>query len=78
MIVSQERAFLDAQARLEKIRNHVEKAADSGEPIDRAERELFLQLLEVGLTLLRAFVAGQGDGNAGPRRPAAGWRSTCS
>ncbi len=40
MIVSQERAFLNAQARLEKIRCYVEQAADSGERIDRVEREL--------------------------------------
>ena len=66
MIVSQERAFLNAQARLQKIRRYVEQAADSGERIDRVERELFAQLLELGLTLLRAFVDGQGDGNAGP------------
>jgi hypothetical protein len=46
MIVSQERAFLNAQARLEEIRRHVEQAADSGECIDRVERELFAQLLE--------------------------------
>lgn len=65
MIVSQERAFLNAQARLEKIRRYVEQAADSGERIDRVERELFSQLLELGLTLLRAFVDGQGDGDAG-------------
>jgi hypothetical protein len=43
----------------------VEEAADSGERIDRVERELFSQLLELGLTLLRAFVDGQGDGDAG-------------
>ena len=66
MIVSQERAFLNAQARLEKIRQYVEQAADSGARIDRVERELFAQLLDLGLTLLRAFVDGQGDGDAGP------------
>lgn len=30
------------------------------------ERKLFARLLEQGLTLLRAFVDGQGDGDAGP------------
>jgi hypothetical protein len=65
MIVSQERAFLNAQARLEKIRRYVEQATNSGERIDRVERELFGQLLELGRTLLRAFVDGQGDGDAG-------------
>lgn len=65
MIVSRERAFLNAQARLEKIRSYVEQAANSGERIDRVERELFGRLLELGRTLLRAFVDGQGDGDAG-------------
>ncbi|MBM4011143.1 MAG: hypothetical protein FJ286_07150 [Planctomycetes bacterium] len=45
MIVLQERAFLNAQARLEKIRRYVEEAADSGERIDRVERELLAQFL---------------------------------
>jgi len=67
MIVSQERAFLNVQARLEKIRRFVEQAADSGERIDRVERELFAQLLELGLMLLRAFVDGQGDGDSGAK-----------
>lgn len=66
MIVSQEQAFLNAQAQLENICRYVQQAADSGERIDRVERELFAQLLELGLTLLRAFVDGQGDGDAGP------------
>ncbi len=55
MIVSQERAFLNAQARLEKIRRYVEQAANSGERIDRVERELFAQLLDLGLTRLLQF-----------------------
>jgi hypothetical protein len=66
MIVSQERAFLHAQAQLEAICRYVEQAADSGERIDLVERELFTRFLELGLTLVRAFVAAQGDGNAGP------------
>ena len=47
-MVSQEPAFLNTQTRLEKIRRYVEQAADSGERIDRVERELFAQLLELG------------------------------
>lgn len=67
MIVSQEPAVLSAQTRLEKIRRHVEQAADSGERIDRVERELFAPLLELGLMLLRASVDGQADGDSGAR-----------
>ena len=48
MMVSHEPAFLNTQTRLEKIRRYVEQAADSGERIDRVERELFAQLLELG------------------------------
>ena len=66
MIVSQERAFLNAQAQVHKLCEYVEHSADSGERIDRVERELFSQLLAIGLRLLRAFVAGQGNGDAGP------------
>ena len=33
--------------------------------MDRVERELFAQLLELGLMLLPAFVDGQGDGDSG-------------
>lgn len=67
MMVSHEPAFLNTQTRLEKIRRYVEQAADSGERIDRVERELLAKLLEVGLMLLRAFVDGQADGDSGAR-----------
>jgi len=65
MIISQEKAFLKAQAQLQAICRFVERAATDGQRIDQAERELFSQLLAVGLTLLMAFVAAQGDGDAG-------------
>lgn len=58
--------FSQRQGTARKIRRYVEQAAESGERIDRVERELFARLLEQGLTLLRAFVDGQGDGDAGP------------
>lgn len=65
MIISQEKAFLKAQTQLKAICNFVEQAATDGRRIDQAERELFSQLLAVGLTLLEAFVAAHGDGDAG-------------
>lgn len=65
MIISQEKAFLKAQAQLEKICRFVEQAAGEGRRIDQAERELFSELLAVGRTLLEAFVAAQGNGDAG-------------
>lgn len=60
MIIAQEKAFLKAQAQLQAMCRFVERAATDGQRIDQAERELFSQLLSVGLTLLRAFVAAQG------------------
>jgi hypothetical protein len=65
MIISQEKAFLKAQTQLQAICRFVEQAARDGQRIDQAERELFAELLAVGRTLLEAFVAAQGDGDAG-------------
>ena len=65
MIMSQERAFLKAQEQLDALEAYVEQAADSGSRIDQVERELFGRLLNLGRTLMTAFVASQGDGDAG-------------
>jgi len=65
MIISQEKAFLKAQTQLQEICRFVEQAASDGGRIDQAERQLFAELLAVGLTLLEAFVAAQGDGDVG-------------
>lgn len=67
MIISQEKAFLKAQAQLQAICCFVERAATDGQRIDQVERELFSRLLAVGLTLIEAFVAAQGDGDAGAK-----------
>jgi hypothetical protein len=66
MIITQEKAFLKAQAQLRKICSFIEEAAEEGRRIDSVERELFSQLLAVGLVLLEAFVVAQGDGDVGP------------
>lgn len=65
MIVACERAFLKAQQQLQTLEMFVEQAAADGQRIDQVERELFSQLLVLGHTLLMAFVAAQGDGDAG-------------
>jgi hypothetical protein len=65
MIMAQERAFLKAQQQLQALEAFVEQAAVDELRIDQVERELFSRLLAVGLTLLGAFVAAQGDGDAG-------------
>jgi hypothetical protein len=66
MMMTQERAFLKAREQLQAIESYVEGASAQGERIDKVERELFSQLLLVGLTMLEGFVAAQGDGDAGP------------
>lgn len=66
MIVAHEQAFLKAQQQLQALETFVEQAAADGQRIDLVERELFSQLLALGHTLLSAFVAAQGDGDAGP------------
>jgi hypothetical protein len=65
MIVAHEQAFLKAHKQLQALQAFIEQAAADGQRIDRVERELFSQLLALGHTLLSAFVAGQGDGDAG-------------
>lgn len=65
MIVAQEQAFLKAQRQFQALEGFVEQAGQRGGRIDQVERELFGELLNLGRTLLAAFVAGQGDGDAG-------------
>ncbi len=66
MIMTQEQAFLKSREQLQSIEAYVEGASSQGERIDKVERELFSQLLLIGLTMLEGFVAAQGDGDEGP------------
>lgn len=70
MILTQERAFLKARQQLREIEQFVEQAATDGQRIDLVERGLMARLLEIGRTMLEAFVAAQGDGDAGKELPA--------
>jgi len=65
MILTQEQAFLKAEKQLQQRMASVRQAADEGERIDQAERSVMKQLLQVGLSLLTAFVARHGDGDVG-------------
>jgi len=65
MILTQEQAFLKAEKQLQDLMGLVAQAADEGWRIDQAERSVMEQLLQVGHSLLTAFVARQGDGNEG-------------
>lgn len=66
MIITPEQASLAAQHQFDALRDYVDRAARDGQRIDTVEREIFRQLLELGHTLLSAFVAAQGDGDLGP------------
>jgi hypothetical protein len=66
MIMDQEQALLKAQAQLDQLIVSVHSAVEQSSRIDRVERDLIAQLLELGLTLLNLFVAKHGDGNLGP------------
>jgi hypothetical protein len=65
MIVTQEQAFLKAEKQLQGLIALVRKAADEGWRIDQAERSVMEELLQVGHSLLAAFVAGHGNGDIG-------------
>jgi len=72
MIMTQERALLKARQQLQGMEAFVKQAAVKELRIDQVERELFSRLLALGHNLLEAFVAAQGDGDAGPELPADG------
>jgi hypothetical protein len=72
MIMAQEQAFLKAESQLAAVCEFVRGAGREQLRMDEVERELFSQLLLLGLTLLKAHVAAQGDGDAGPTLEADG------
>lgn len=65
MIISQEQAILKAQAQLDQLIASVHRAVELSSRIDQVERDLFAQLLDLGLTLLNLFVAQHGNGDLG-------------
>src|SRR5512143_1038763 len=66
MIITPEQVTLKAQQRFESLLDLVRQAGQDGRRIDTVERDLFRHLLALGLDLLTAFVAHQGDGDQGP------------
>jgi hypothetical protein len=66
MIMTKERGFLKAQEHFHGLQALVEQALQDQQRIDLVERDLMQQLLQLGLALLEAFVAGSGDGDLGP------------
>jgi hypothetical protein len=65
MIMTQEQGFLKAHEQLQALIALVNQASTEQHRIDQVERSLFSQLLQLGLTLLNAFVAAAGDGDVG-------------
>ena len=65
MIMTQEKEFLKAQKQTERLITLVREAIETGRRIDEVEKELFVELLQLGHTLLTGFVQGHGDGNVG-------------
>jgi len=65
MMMTKEKEFLNAQTQFSTLLSLVTQAVADGQRIDQVERGLFTGLLQLGLTLLKAFVAGHGDGDVG-------------
>lgn len=66
MITKQE-ALHKAEEQFSELLEMVEEAIENGWRIDELERSSFAKLLTIGQQALTAFVAAQGDGNAGPQ-----------
>src|SRR4051794_35789969 len=70
MIITPEQSLLKARQQFDSLVNLVQQASQDGQRIDTVERDLMRRLLALGLDLLTAFVAHQGDGDQGPEVPA--------
>jgi hypothetical protein len=65
MIMTQEQAFLKAQEQLQALFAFVQQSSQQQFRLDQVERGLFSRLLQLGFSLLTAYVAAAGDGNVG-------------
>jgi len=64
-ILTQEQLLLNAQTQFDALKKSILDHSQQHSRIDQVERSLFAELLALGLTLLKAFVAGAGMGNEG-------------
>jgi len=64
-ILTQEQLLLNAQKQFDTLKQSILDHSQQQIRIDQAERSLFAELLALGLTLLKAFVAGAGLGDEG-------------
>ena len=65
MIIAQEQQFIKATEEFEAMVAWMDQADEEGLRIDQVERELFGRLLALGFSLLEAYVAKFGRGDAG-------------
>lgn len=65
MIITQERAFLKAHEQFQILLDFVARASAEQQRVDQTERGLLSGLLELGGSLLTAFIAAAGDGDRG-------------
>jgi hypothetical protein len=65
MIMTREQSFLKAHEQLRTLIAFVDQASAEQQRVDQVERGLFSQLLELGNSLLTAFVSAAGDGDRG-------------
>ena len=65
MIITQEQAFLKAHEQFQILLDFVARASTEQQRLDQAERGLLSGLLVLGGSLLKAFIAGAGDGDCG-------------
>lgn len=64
-ILTQEQLLLNAQKQFDTLKESILDHSQQQRRIDQVERSLFAELLALGLTLLKAFVAGAGLGDEG-------------
>lgn len=64
-IVTQEQLLLKAQEQFDALKQSILDYSEKEMRIDQTERNVFAELLSLGLTLLKAFVAGAGTGDEG-------------
>src|SRR5450631_3594667 len=65
MMITQEREFLKARAKLDRLIEIVQQAGREHTRVDEVERSIFTELLSTGFHLVSAFVAAAGDGDMG-------------
>lgn len=66
-MMSKDQALHKTERQCSRLKVLVERAIDQGWRVDELERATFTELLDIGLSLLTAFVAAQGNGDQGPQ-----------